>query len=200
VLSKLELFLHDKPEPTSPLVKAAIVHASSRICSLNASIHSLTAMEESDALCREINRLDLGYTPLLSLAKVISLDKREYYKQLATHSKSLDIGDWIQYFSKVILDAQKYSCEKVLATIQKAKIFEKFDGQLNVRQSKLINKIFDLMPDEFKGGISAENYLSMNKCSRATATRDLKGLLDLGLLVKTGELKHTRYYWSNKKA
>ena len=48
--------------------------------------------------------------------------------------------------------------------------------------------------DGFKGGLSAENYISITKTSRATATRDLQELVQMGALTKTGELRHTRYY------
>jgi Fic family protein len=34
----------------------------------------------------------------------------------------------------------------------------------------------------------------MTGTSPATATRDLQGLVDLGILKKTGELKGTRYW------
>jgi len=45
-------------------------------------------------------------------------------------------------------------------------------------------------------GMSAEKYISITGASRATATRDLAELVQLGALVKTGELRHTRY-WLN---
>jgi Fic family protein len=48
--------------------------------------------------------------------------------------------------------------------------------------------------DGFKGGLSAENYISITKTSRATATRDLQDLVDKRALTKTGELRHTRYH------
>jgi Fic family protein len=48
----------------------------------------------------------------------------------------------------------------------------------------------------FKGGLSAENYIAITKTSRATTTRDLIDLVQKGALVKTGELRHTRY-WLN---
>jgi Fic family protein len=48
--------------------------------------------------------------------------------------------------------------------------------------------------DGFRGGLSAENYITITKTSRATATRDLQDLVTMGALTKTGELRHTRYY------
>ena len=50
--------------------------------------------------------------------------------------------------------------------------------------------------DGFTGGLSAENYISISKTSRATATRDLQDLVEKGALTRTGELRHTRYYLS----
>ena len=48
--------------------------------------------------------------------------------------------------------------------------------------------------DGFKGGLSADNYISITQTSRATATRDLQDLVEKGALTKTGELRHTRYH------
>jgi Fic family protein len=48
--------------------------------------------------------------------------------------------------------------------------------------------------DGFKGGLSADNYITISKTSRATATRDLQDLVAKEALTKAGELRHTRYY------
>jgi len=42
--------------------------------------------------------------------------------------------------------------------------------------------------------LSAENYISITGTSRATVTRDLQGLVEKDVLLKTGELKSTRYH------
>ena len=46
----------------------------------------------------------------------------------------------------------------------------------------------------FKGGLSAKKYIAMTFAPRTTVTRDLNDLVTKGALVKTGQLKHTRYY------
>ena len=48
--------------------------------------------------------------------------------------------------------------------------------------------------DGFTGGLSAANYITITGTSRATATRDLHELVDMGVLRQTGTLKSTRYY------
>lgn len=78
--------------------------------------------------------------------------------------------------------------------IAKAKLYEQLRGKLNERQDKGIARIFREGIDGFKGGLSAENYITITKTSRATATRDLQDLVTMGALTKTGELRHTRHH------
>ncbi len=59
--------------------------------------------------------------------------------------------------------------------------------------SIIISWLFAAGLEGFKGGLSAENYLAITKTSRATATRELQDLVEIGELQRTGERKHTRY-------
>ncbi|GLS36404.1 hypothetical protein GCM10010869_19930 [Mesorhizobium tianshanense] len=74
----------------------------------------------------------------------------------------------------------------------KAQVYERFRGQFNQRQEKAVARMFREGIDGFQGGLSAENYIRITKASRATATRDLNGLVAKGVLTKTGERRHTR--------
>jgi Fic family protein len=66
-------------------------------------------------------------------------------------------------------------------------------GQLNVRQEKALSRMFREGPEGFKGGLSAEKYLSITDTTRPTETRDLRDLVMKEALLRTGERKHTRY-------
>ena len=77
------------------------------------------------------------------------------------------------------LDAQKYSLKLIDFVMYKHKIFSKFSTLLNDQQIKVL---------------SAENYVSIAKKSRATVPRDLQQLVDLGILKRKGEKKHTLYF------
>jgi|GEM_PF-6156660 len=57
-----------------------------------------------------------------------------------------------------------------------------------------IDRLLASSPGAFEGGLSAENYIAMTKCSRATATRDLTSLAQLGVFEKQGVLRHARYF------
>jgi Fic family protein len=61
--------------------------------------------------------------------------------------------------------------------LAKAKFYDKHRGTFNARQEKVIARIFREGIDGFRGGLSAENYISITGTSRATATRDLQDLI-----------------------
>ena len=73
-------------------------------------------------------------------------------------------------------------------------MFDRLRDKLNKRQEKALLRIFKEGPEGFTGGLSAENYISITKATRPTATRDLADLVGKGALTRTGERKHTRYY------
>ncbi len=136
----------------------------------------------------------LGYSTLIALSFIIEKNKKSYYNALEKANKSTEVTNWILYFSQIILEAQKYTQNQVKFLINKSKFFDKFNSQLNERQKKVVLRMFKEGIDGFRGGLSAENYCSITKTSSATASRDLRELVNIYAFVKTGVLKHTRYY------
>ncbi len=133
--------------------------------------------------------------PLLtSLSRVIEQDKKAYYQALEKANNSLDINDWLEHFASKVLEAQKYVQGIITFVIAKAKFLQRFDPEVNERQKKVIMRLLKAGLDGFKGGLSAENYISITQTSRATATRDLQELVEMGALKKEGQLKYTRYF------
>jgi Fic family protein len=131
---------------------------------------------------------------LNSFAKVIEQNKRAYYDALQSCNNSLNINTWLQFFSKMLLESQQYTIQMVNFIVSKNKFFEKYKAVLNTRQEKVLIRIFEEGLEGFKGGLSAANYKTISGASPATTTRDLLDLVNLKMLTKKGELKHTRYY------
>lgn len=133
---------------------------------------------------------------LLSISKVLEKRKKEYYAALQDCNCSLDATSWVSFFSSALLQAQQESLNLLNFIIDKSRLLVKFAGHLNERQEKALLRMFKEGPSGFQGGLSAENYITITGASRATATRDLAELVDIGALRKTGQLRHTRY-WIN---
>jgi Fic family protein len=137
---------------------------------------------------------NLGQPSLIALAYTIERARKAYYDALERNNKANEITDWLTYFGKTILDAQDNTIRRVDFYVAKTKFYEKHRGAFNERQEKAIARMFREGIDGFKGGLSAENYISITQASRATATRDLQDLVEKGALTRTGDLRHTRYY------
>jgi Fic family protein len=137
----------------------------------------------------------LGQPTLIALAYAIERKRKDYYAALERNNKdALEITDWLKYFARTVLEAQDITMRRVEFYLAKAKFYERFKDQLNARQDKVIARMFREGIDGFKGGLSAENYISITGTSRATATRDLQDLVEKRALTRTGSLRHTRYW------
>jgi Fic family protein len=130
---------------------------------------------------------------LLSLSATIEKNKKQYYQQLQEAQKSLRIQKWIQYFVQVVTEAQQFTEKQILFTIHKAKFYDDYKATLNARQLKAIKKMLDEGAAGFEGGMNATKYKSINKIAKATATRDLQEMLELGALKVSGGGRSTSY-------
>ncbi len=144
-------------------------------------------------LAEKILAQGVGKPVLLAISLIFEKRKKEYYAALEKCNRTLDVHHWVEFFASVVLQSQKESMALLHFLIEKSKMLIALSPILNSRQMKALLKMFSLGPQGFEGGLSAENYISITKCSRATATRDLTGLVKKGALVKSGELRHTRY-------
>ena len=136
----------------------------------------------------------LGRPTLIALSQIIQSNRKAYYKALESNSRGNEITQWLVYFAEKILEAQNYSIDLVNFLVKKTKLYDRMKGQLNARQEKVMARMFQEGLEGFKGGLSAENYISITDTSRATATRDLQDLVEKEVLIKVGQLKSTRYY------
>ena len=127
-----------------------------------------------------------------SLSSQIRRDRSDYYGSLErTQKGDLDITNlllWsIECFSKAI-DAAELACAGVL---RKAEFWQRHAlAALNERQRKLLNCFLDGL----EGKLTARKWAAIAKCSMPTAQRDIKDLVDRGLLLRNeGGSKNTSY-------
>jgi Fic family protein len=146
------------------------------------------------ALAEKSLAQNLGRPTLIALSYTIERTRKAYYAAFERNQRELEVTDWLVYFAETVIEAQRNTIRRVEFLIARAKLYERLRGRLNPRQDKIIARMFREGLEGFKGGLSAENYISIAKTSRATATRDLQNLVALGALTRTGELRHTRYH------
>lgn len=185
----------DAEEPLPALTRAGLSHL---------YFESIHPFEDGNgrlgrALAEKSLAQNTGQPSLIALAYSIERERKVYYDQLERHQKTLDVTPWLEWFAETVLMAQQVTLHRVGFFIAKAQFYDRHRDQLNERQAKVIERMFREGPDGFKGGLSAENYISITGTSRATATRDLQDLVEIGALTRTGERRYTRYWLRLKK-
>ncbi len=135
----------------------------------------------------------MGRPVLLSLSQTIEAKKKSYYQALEAAQRSNEITEWMKYFVTTILNAQKQAKDLIELTLKKTKFFDIYRDKLNKRQLKIIKRMLEEEPKGFEGGMTARKYISITKTSKATATRDLKMLTELSILINAGGGRNTSY-------
>jgi Fic family protein len=130
---------------------------------------------------------------LFSISKSIEKRRAEYYKALQDAQRKLDISQWLEWFSSIMLEAQENAEQTIQFTVKKVKFFDQHDQNLNERQRKEINRILEEGVEGFKGGMNVKKYLSITNSSKATATRDLQNLVEMNIFTMHGGSRSIRY-------
>jgi Fic family protein len=115
-----------------------------------------------------------------SLSNQILIEKKKYYEilQKVQHSSG-DITDWLDWFLNCLLRALESTEETLKRVLQKADFWDKNkETILNSRQRLILNKLFD----GFDGKLKSSKWARITKCSADTALRDIKDLIEKGIL------------------
>lgn len=135
----------------------------------------------------------LGRPVIMSFSATIEANKKTYYEELKTAQRTHDVSAWVSFFSNICVEAQAQAEKQIRFTLQKARLFDRFEDQMNERQVRVVRRMFEAGPDGFEGGMNARKYVSITKASKATATRDLQALLEMGVFKAEGGGRSTRY-------
>jgi Fic family protein len=123
-------------------------------------------------------------------------DRSGYYRVLETSQKATaDITDWLEWFLQTLLRSLMQAMTRIESVLDKARFWQAHRASdLSTEQIKVLNRLLDGGERGFEDGISAAQYQSVAKVSKATATRHLAELLEKGCLKRLpGGGRSTRY-------
>ncbi|MEO7315438.1 MAG: Fic family protein [Ginsengibacter sp.] len=120
-----------------------------------------------------------------SMSSQISIERKQYYEilQKVQHSTG-DITEWLDWFLHCLKNAMlatENTTQKILLKAEFWKLHEQ--TPINERQRLMLNKIFD----GFEGKLQTSKWAKMTKTSTDTALRDIKSLIEKGILQATNE-------------
>ncbi len=165
--------------PLDPVLKAGVAHF------WFVTIHPFD--DGNGRIARAISEMVLTQADgtrdrFYSMSAGIEAKRRDYYLQLeASQRGSLDITAWLAWF----LGCLDYTLEKADASLapvlRKAQLWQRVNRHpVNERQRLVIHR----MLDDFKGHLTTSKYAKLAKCSNDTALRDIRELVERGVLVR----------------
>lgn len=130
----------------------------------------------------ELARADGTAERFYSMSSQIEKERKEYYLQLERGQRNgLDVTVWLEWFLGCLGRAIAKADETLSGVLQKARLWEKVNQQpVNDRQRKVINRLLD----GFEGKLTSSKYSKIVKCSEDTALRDIRALVERGVLIK----------------
>ncbi len=130
------------------------------------------------ALARAEGTADRFY----SMSAQIEAERKQYYLHLEQSQRGgAAITSWLEWFLGCLGRAVAGAETELAGVLRKAKIWERINAEpVNDRQRKIIN----LLLDGFEGKLSTSKYAKLAKCSEDTALRDIKILIERGILTQ----------------
>ncbi|MBN2778218.1 MAG: Fic family protein [Bacteroidales bacterium] len=115
-----------------------------------------------------------------SLSNQILQERKVYYDILQRVQLSDgDITEWLVWFLNCLYRALLSTEETIKKVLVKAEFWELHKNtELNSRQRLMLNKLFD----GFDGKLKSSKWAKITKCSSDTALRDIKDLINKGIL------------------
>ena len=118
-----------------------------------------------------------------SMSSGIEAERKEYYIQLeSTQRGSLDITSWLAWFFGCLDRAIEAADTMLGSVLYKARLWQRINTKpVNDRQRNVINR---MLGHDWQGHLNTSKYAKLAKCSTDTALRDIRQLLERGILVK----------------
>ncbi len=129
-----------------------------------------------------LSRADGSKDRYYSLSSQIEAERKQYYQQLENCQRGgLDITAWMEWFLGC-LDRSIDGAEGTLAAVlRQAQLWQRINLRpIHDRQRKVILRL----QDDFLGKLTTSKYATQAKCSSDTALRDIRELLERGILVQ----------------
>jgi len=179
VKKEMEFFLKwfNSKTPIDLVLKAAIAHFWFIIIHPFDDGNGRIARALSDLMLARADGTSQRY---YSMSNQILIERKKYYEvlQKVQHNNG-DITDWLYWFLNCLKNSLLATEATFKNTFRKTEFWKIHENtSINERQRLLLNKLFD----GFDGKLKTSKWAKIAKCSPDTALRDIKDLIEKGIL------------------
>ncbi len=187
-MSKLKLFINNKPEATQPLLKSALSHVQFE------TIHPF--LDGNGRLGRLLITLilfseNILATPMLYLSLYFKTHRTYYYELLNETRYSGDWEKWIDFFVDAVITISK----QAVSTIRKITKLQGIDKNKIISLGRGSESALMIFHSLFKNPITTSKHL-VNEIGLTpiTVNKALKNLENLGIITEITNQKRNRVY------
>lgn len=187
-MGKLELFLHDQPERTSVLIKAALAHVQFE------TIHPF--LDGNGRLGRLLITLLLCFEkvlkePMLYLSLYFKIHRQRYYELLNKVRLTGDWEAWLDFFA----DAVIHTATQAVETAQRLMTLSAEDGQRINGLKRVSGSVHLVHKAMLERPMASPNWIQeKTRLSPATVNGCLRELEQLGIVKEVTGRKRNRLY------
>jgi Fic family protein len=167
-------------QPADPVIKAGLAHL------WLVTLHPFD--DGNGRIARAVGDMALARAErstqrFYSVSAQMQRERRDYYDRLEhTQKGTLEVTDWLEWFVGCLLRAIDAAEQTLAAVLAKASFWQRWAGApMNERQVKLLNRLLD----GFAGKLTSGKWAAIARCSSDTALRDIRELLERGVLVRS---------------
>lgn len=179
VKENMDIFLNwfNKETKIDNALKAAIAHFWFIIIHPFDDGNGRIARALSDMLLARSDETSQRY---YSLSSQILIDRKAYYEVLKkVQHRSGEITAWLDWFLSCLYNALITTEGSIQKVLHKSEFWDKHEKTaINSRQRLMLNKLLD----GFEGKLKSSKWAKITKCSPDTALRDIKDLIEKGIL------------------
>lgn len=127
-----------------------------------------------------------------SMSSQILTERKRYYEVLqSVQYSSGDITEWLDWFLHCLKNAMLATENTTQNILRKAEFWKRHEHiPINERQRLILNRLFD----GFEGKLQTSKWAKIAKTSTDTALRDIKDLVEKGILQQTNEGGRNAHY------
>lgn len=184
VKAEMDTFLNwfNNDNQLDPVLKAAIAHFWFIIVHPFDDGNGRIVRAITDML---LSRAEGSGERFYSMSSQILIERKRYYEVLqSVQHSSKDITEWLHWFLHCLKNAMLATEDTTQRILRKAEFWKLHENMpINERQRFMLNKLFDGL----EGKLQTSKWAKMVKVSTDTALRDIKDLIEKGILQQTNE-------------
>jgi Fic family protein len=169
----------NEPPKTDPVIKAGLAHF------WFVTIHPFE--DGNGRIARAIADMALARSDgaaqrFYSMSAQIEAERKDYYSILEGAQKwDMDVTTWLAWFLGCLERSIGHSSGILANVLHKARVWERVGlTGVNDRQRQVLSRLLD----NFEGKLTSSKYAKLAGCSSDTALRDIRDLLDRGILMR----------------